>query len=98
MINGANLPNSRMQASLILPIGYNGPAFLIYRNFHAILRWNRSILYALSVGYLSNRLIDLNQLFAKPITKPSLNNGNIKYIQNTLNKLGFNTGEPDGIS
>ncbi len=98
MINNANLPNSRMQASLILPMGYNGPAFLIYRNFHAILRWNHSILYALSVGRLSDRLIGLNELFAKPITEPSLSNDNIKYIQNTLNKLGFNTGEPDGIS
>nr|WP_269446096.1 lytic murein transglycosylase [Candidatus Vesicomyosocius okutanii] len=38
-----------MQASLILPMDYNGPAFLIYRNFHAILRWNRSILYVLFI-------------------------------------------------
>jgi membrane-bound lytic murein transglycosylase B len=29
---------------------------VVYRNFHAILRWNRSILYALSVGHLSDRL------------------------------------------
>lgn len=97
MINGTNLPNSRMQSSLILPMGYNGPAFLIYRNFHAILRWNHSILYALSVGLLSDRLIGLNQLFTKSITEPSLNNDNIRYIQNTLNKLGFNTGTLDGI-
>ncbi|BAF61189.1 peptidoglycan-binding domain-containing protein [Candidatus Vesicomyidisocius calyptogenae] len=48
--------------------------------------------------YLSDRLIGLNQLFAKSITEPSLSNDNIKYIQNTLNKLGFNTGEPNGIS
>ncbi|HIG88595.1 MAG TPA: lytic murein transglycosylase, partial [Candidatus Thioglobus sp.] len=53
---GKDLPNSTMQASLILPMGYNGPAFLAYRNFRAILRWNRSILYALSVGHLSDRL------------------------------------------
>jgi membrane-bound lytic murein transglycosylase B len=44
------------EASLILPMGHKGPAFLVYRNFHAILRWNRSILYALSVGHLSDRL------------------------------------------
>ncbi len=96
-IDNTNLPNSNMQASLILPMGYNGPAFLVYQNFHAILRWNRSILYALSVGHLSDRLIGANQLFAKSITEPSLSRDDVKQIQNALNQLGFDTGEPDGI-
>ncbi len=95
--DNTNLPNSNMQASLILPMGHNGPTFLVYRNFHAILRWNRSILYALSVGHLSDRLIGANQLFAKSITEPSLSRVDIKQIQTALNQLGFDTGEPDGI-
>lgn len=93
-----DLPNSTMTASLVLPMGYNGPAFLAYRNFQAILRWNHSILYALSVGYLSDRLIGASVLAAKPITEPSLSRDDIKLIQTSLNQLGFNTGEPDGIS
>jgi membrane-bound lytic murein transglycosylase B len=93
-----DLPNSTMTASLVLPMGYNGPAFLAYRNFRAILRWNHSILYALSVGYLSDRLIGASVLAAKPITEPSLSRNDIKLIQTSLNQLGFNTGEPDGIS
>jgi membrane-bound lytic murein transglycosylase B len=97
-VSNNNLPNSNMRASLILPMGYNGPAFLVYRNFRAILRWNRSILYALSVGHLSDRLIGANQLFAKSIAEPSLSSNNIKQIQTTLNQLGFDTGEPDGVS
>lgn len=95
---GKDLPNSTMQASLILPMGYNGPAFLAYRNFRAILRWNRSILYALSVGHLSDRLAGTLQLFATPIKEPSLSRDDIAHIQTTLNQLGFDTGEPDGIS
>ncbi|TEU22491.1 MAG: lytic murein transglycosylase [Gammaproteobacteria bacterium] len=93
-----NLPSSTMKASLVLPMGYNGPAFLAYRNFHAILRWNHSILYALSVGHLSDRLAGTRALFAKPTTEPSLSRDDIKFIQTSLNQLGFDTGEPDGIS
>lgn len=95
---GKNLPDSTLEASLILPMGYNGPAFLTYRNFHAILRWNRSILYALSVGHLSDRLVGARQLYAKPTQEPSLSRDDVTYIQTQLNNLGFDTGEPDGIS
>jgi len=95
---GQDLPNSTLSASLILPMGYNGPAFLAYRNFRAILRWNHSILYALSVGHLSDRLAGTSQLYAKPITEPSLSRADVMLIQTQLNKLGFDTGEPDGIS
>ena len=93
-----DLPSSTMNASLILPMGYNGPAFLAYRNFRAILKWNHSILYALSVGHLSDRLAGTRKLFAEPITEPSLSRDDIKFIQISLNQLGFDTGEPDGIS
>jgi membrane-bound lytic murein transglycosylase B len=95
---GQDLPSSTLNASLNLPVGYNGPAFLAYRNFRAILRWNHSILYALSVGHLSDRLAGTSQLYAKPITEPSLSRADVMLIQTQLNKLGFDTGEPDGIS
>lgn len=93
-----DLPTSDMRASLMLPMGYSGPAFLAYRNFRAILNWNRSILYALSVGHLSDRLAGTPQLFATPIKEPSLSRDDITHIQTMLNQLGFDTGEPDGIS
>ena len=95
---GKQLPTSTLNASLILPMGYNGPAFLVYRNFRAILRWNHSILYALSVGHLSDRLVGASQLHAKPIKEPSLSRDDISLIQTQLNQLGFDTGKPDGIS
>ncbi len=55
-INGSNLPGVDIKASLILPDGNNGPAFLVYQNYRAILRWNHSHLYALSVCYLADRI------------------------------------------
>ena len=96
--DGKSLPNSTMKASLLLPMGYKGPGFLVYPNFRAILRWNHSILYALSVGHLSDRLAGADKLYAAAITEPSLSRENIMQIQAQLNQFGFDTGEPDGIS
>src|SRR3546814_13872569 len=45
-----------MEAAMVLPAGHRGPAFLVYENFETILIWNRSILYALSVGPLADRI------------------------------------------
>ncbi|MCZ6885659.1 MAG: lytic murein transglycosylase [Alphaproteobacteria bacterium] len=45
-----------MKASLVLPDGPGGPAFLVYSNFRATLRWNCSILFAAAVGILADRL------------------------------------------
>ena len=95
--NGSRLPNSNFKSSLIVPMGHRGPAFLVYRNFDTILGWNRSILYALSVAYLSDRLNGNGKLTAKSIDEPLLSKVDILQIQNTLNLLGYNTGTPDGM-
>jgi membrane-bound lytic murein transglycosylase B len=96
--NGNLLPKSNMKASLIVPMGHRGPAFLVYRNFDVIMDWNHSILYALSVGYLADRINGSRKLIAKPINEPLLTNDNILTIQQTLNLLGYDTGVPDGMS
>jgi len=96
--NGNRLPKSNMKASLIVPMGHRGPAFLVYRNFDVIMDWNHSILYALSVGYLADRINGSRKLIAKPINEPLLTNDNILTIQKTLNLLGYDTGVPDGMS
>jgi membrane-bound lytic murein transglycosylase B len=49
--NGATL-----QASLLLPEGPGGPAFLVYNNYHALLKWNRSNYFALTVGQLADAI------------------------------------------
>jgi len=96
--NNSNLPKSNFKASLIVPMGHRGPAFLVYRNFDAIMGWNRSILYALSVAYLSDRLNGNGKLSAKTIDEPLLSKEDIMQIQNTLNLLGYDTGTPDGMA
>lgn len=54
--NGEDLPGADINASLIQPSGNNGPSFLVYQNYKAILRWNRSHLYAMAVCRLADRI------------------------------------------
>jgi membrane-bound lytic murein transglycosylase B len=50
------LADKEQQASLLLPEGSSGPAYLIYDNFRVLLRWNRSNLFAIAVGKLADEL------------------------------------------
>jgi membrane-bound lytic murein transglycosylase B len=92
-----NFPKSTLKASLVLPMGHKGPAFLVYRNFRAILNWNRSTLYALSVGILADKLIG-KKLRAEPFFEPKLSKADVKFVQQNLNDAGFDVGKVDGIS
>lgn len=54
---GAPLPQKKaLKASLIRPDGEGGRTFLVYDNFRAIMRWNKSTYFATSVGLLSDQL------------------------------------------
>jgi len=55
-IDGTELPEADISASLILPDGRHGMAFLVYDNFRVIMRWNRSIYFATAVGLLAERI------------------------------------------
>src|SRR5512145_2345133 len=54
--DGSPLPADAMPASLLLPMGRHGPAFLGYQNFQVYLQWNQSLNYCLTVAYLATRL------------------------------------------
>lgn len=53
---GKKLPKSAKLASLIVPDGGEGAAFLVYNNFNVIMRWNRSTYFATSVGMIADKL------------------------------------------
>lgn len=55
-LNDDDLPSRDFAASLVQPAGADGPAFLTYSNFRAILRYNCSNFYALAVGHLADAL------------------------------------------
>lgn len=95
--DGKPLPNDDMPASVLLPMGRTGPAFLAYANFAAYTEWNNSLIYATTAGYLATRIAG-----APPMRQPAqpvaqLQFAEIKELQQLLVRAGFNVGKVDGV-
>ena len=56
-MDGRDLPARQLNASIVLPDGTDGNAFMVYHNFRVILDWNRSTYFALAVGILADRVL-----------------------------------------
>ena len=97
--DGRDLPTVNIDASLILPGGLGGgPALLVYDNFHKILMWNRSILYAVAVGHLADRLQGGGAFqHPRPAKEVPLSRQEVEEIQRRLAARGFDPGEADGV-
>jgi membrane-bound lytic murein transglycosylase B len=92
---GSALPADDVPAALLLPMGRLGPAFLGYENFLIFWEWNQSSNYSLAAAYLATRLggaARLNRGDAPPI----LASAELHEVQERLNALGYDAGEPDG--
>jgi membrane-bound lytic murein transglycosylase B len=95
---GTRLPDVDLPASILVPGGAQGPAFVVYENFDVIMRWNRSEFYALSVGRLADRIAGAGSL-ARPLPADGLrlSRQTVMTLQVNLNQLGYDSGTPDGI-
>jgi lytic murein transglycosylase len=95
--DGAQMPELA-EASLLLPAGARGPAFMVGPNFRAIRRYNNSVSYALAVGLLAQRLDGgLEVQAAWPRDLPALTRSQLLELQEALNQRGFASGKPDGL-
>lgn len=85
------------RARLLLPVGRHGPAFLVTRNFDAILAYNKSNSYALAVAHLADRLAGAGPFVAKwPKGLQILSRSDNKELQKLLIARGFDTGGTSG--
>ena len=83
-------------ASLLLPEGIYGPAFLTLKNYYVIKEYNFSDLYVLFVGHLSDRIGDPRP-FETPWSKNTqLRTAQVEAMQRTLSKLGLYKDKIDG--
>ena len=99
LADGRALPKEAMDAKLLLPSDYRGPAFLVFDNFKVIKRWNNSNNYALAVGHLADRIVGRSALSKlQPKDDKALTKQEMKSLQARLNWLGFTAGKPDGIA
>ncbi|KAF1010182.1 MAG: Membrane-bound lytic murein transglycosylase B [Pseudomonas fluorescens] len=97
---GATVPAnvSQLPATLLLPAGYRGPAFLVLDNFRAILKYNNSSSYALAVGLLSERFTGGGVIRGTwPKDELPLSRSQRIELQTLLSTHGYDAGNPDGI-
>lgn len=86
------------QASLILPAGHRGPAFLVMNNFRSILKYNNSTSYALAISLLAERFQGRGQVLASwPVDDDPLSRAERVELQERLQQQGFEPGAADGI-
>lgn len=88
----------RQRASLLLPAGHRGPAFLVFDNFRSILRYNNSTAYALGIALLAERFEGGGKVIAAwPRTEQPLSRSQRVELQQQLAARGFDPGISDGI-
>lgn len=92
----AALPQGNLRASVILPQGHRGPAFLIFPYFRVLFDWNQSFTYVVTAGYFATR-IEGAPVYDAGNPDPGLNQDQMRDLQPALTARGFNTGGTTGI-
>ena len=96
-VNGRQAPNHG-RASILLPAGAPGAAFMIFNNFHVIERYNTADAYVIGVGHLSDRIGGTGPLKSGwPRDDRNLRFDEKQEMQQLLTARGFNTQGVDGI-
>jgi lytic murein transglycosylase len=87
----------RVRATLFIPAGARGPAFLLTDNFRALMKYNPAEAYALAAGHLADRLRGGGPLVAAwPREERVLSRAERLELQQHLARHGFDVGEPSG--
>jgi len=93
---GSQLPTSDLKASLVLPMGRNGPAFLAYQNYRVYIEWNQSFIYATTAAYYATRLAGAPAIGRGSVGK-QLPYKDVVELQKLLAKRGHDVGKVDGM-
>ena len=95
LATGGDLPDHG-PASVLLPGGHKGAAFLIFQNFHVIETYNTADAYVIAVGHLADRLRGAGPILAPwPREERALSFDERIALQKTLTAAGFDTGGID---
>ena len=90
------LPDPAMRASLIVPQGHKGPAFLAYPNFDVYFEWNQSFTYVMTAAYFATRL-EGAAIYDAGSPDQGLSGAGMKQLQQKLQARGHDVGDIDGI-
>jgi lytic murein transglycosylase len=89
--------SGNLKASLVLPMGRFGPAFLAYDNFQAYLKWNASLMYSLTAAYYATRLDGAPAMYRGSPNIPKLSIDQNRELQQILTRMGHDVGRADGV-
>ena len=85
-----------LPASLLLPQGRKGPAFLIYPNYRVLFEWNKSFVYVTTAAYFATRLEGASPYVAGT-PDPALSGDQMRALQEKLAARGHDVGKIDGV-
>lgn len=96
-VGGGALPEAGA-GSVLIPAGAGGPAFLAFRNFAVIARYNNAVNYVIGVGHLSDRLLGGPPIRGRfPPDAQGMTITDRKLLQRRLTARGFDAGDADGV-
>ncbi|HVI27816.1 lytic murein transglycosylase [Hansschlegelia sp.] len=96
-VAGRPLPGGAARATLFMPGGAGGPAFLMLQNYRVIKRYNNADAYALAVGHLSDRIRGGGPFVTEWLNHDRPLDEQSRFeLQARLARMGFEVGEPDG--
>ncbi|MCR9126316.1 MAG: lytic murein transglycosylase [Rhodobacteraceae bacterium] len=87
---------ANLSASIIVPQGRGGPAFIAYPNFRVYFEWNQSFVYVMTAAYFATRL-EGAAVFDAGNPAPALSSAQMKALQTKLRARGHDVGKIDGI-
>ncbi|TNF65383.1 MAG: lytic murein transglycosylase [Rhodobacteraceae bacterium] len=93
---GGDFLRRDLPASILMPQGHRGPAFLAYPNFRVYFDWNQSFTYVLTAAYFATRLEGAPVYDARD-PEPGLDGPGMKRLQEKLQARGHDVGRIDGI-
>jgi lytic murein transglycosylase len=94
---GKPLKADGFPASLLLPMGKDGPAFLVYENFTtAYLKWNESLVYSTTASYLATRIAGASRVSPGNSEVVPLTYKEVVELQKILAGKGYDVGKFDG--
>ena len=97
LVSGGRIPNHG-KGSVFLPAGADGPAFVVFKNFFVIKRYNNANSYAMAVGHLGDKIAGGGEFAREWPRGPGALKLNDKIaVQELLNRAGYDVGDPDGI-
>ncbi len=97
-VEGKELPfDEKLTASVIVPEGRKGVAYLVFDNFRVIMKWNRSENYALAVGMLADYAASDKKYQKFPLNPVVvLRTDDVLKVQSFINKQGWAKLDEDG--